>query len=245
MTTIAVWIGTLILYLPASHGLYVSADSRHDGGDPAQADEARKIFLCGPEAVCAISGALRLTVTRPSGEKATLDVVQLLDDLSRDLPAEATAQNVARLLDEKIAAFWNEHLTKPVGSRLSARTLAPSLCTVLFVRRGALAQIQFPFREQFKEGVGWNHERLTPVIIESDPARPLAQGKTECMGIRPDQPPLIETREETLATIRVLYRRTESDDYCRAIIGGPIDIAVIDDGGSRWLARKGPAGVAQ
>jgi hypothetical protein len=108
-----------------------------------------------------------------------------------------------------------------------------------------LAQIQFPFRERFEEGSGWKHELLAPVVIESDPARPLAQGKTECMGVRPDQPPRIETREETLSTIRELYRRTESDDYCRAIIGGPVDVAVIDDEGSRWVARKAAAGAPQ
>jgi hypothetical protein len=244
MTTLAVWTGTLILFLPTPHGAYVTADSRHDGGPAAEADQARKIFLCGPDAVCAISGSLRVTVTRPTGEATTFDVAGTLERAAKSLDAGADAETVAQAIQSELGPFWEKHLSDPVASPLSSRTLARSVSTILFARRVAesgemqLAQIQFPFHERQDAGGGWLHELRPPVIHAADAARPLAQGKTECMGIRPDEPPDVETRESTLAAVRILYERTQADAYCRTIIGGPVDVAVIDAGGPRWLARK-------
>ncbi len=244
MTTLAVWTGTLILFLPTPHGFYVTADSRHDGGPAAEADQAQKIFLCGENAVCAISGALRITVTKPDGSAETFDIAAALDRIGRDLPPDAQATQVAAAIYADLRTFWVQNLADPVAIPLSQRTLAPSVSTILFARRNAatggmdLSQIQFPFSESAIEGHGWVHDLRPPVIRPADASRPLAQGKTECMLITADQPPAIETPEETLETIQALYARTQIDPYCKSIIGGPVDIAVIGDEGARWLSRK-------
>ncbi|MEZ5353145.1 MAG: hypothetical protein R2762_10960 [Bryobacteraceae bacterium] len=241
MTTLAVWTGTLILFLPAQHGYYVSADSRHDGGPAAEADEAKKIFLCGPHAVCAISGALRMTVTRPSGDAATFDLSAALDRAARAATIDVRANVIAAAIYAELRTFWVQHLAMPVAARLSERTLAPSVSTILFAHRDPdtgkveLAQIQFPFVETQVAGGAWTHELRPPVIRPADAARPLAQGKTECMMIRADEPPAVETRAQTLATVKALYARTQTDDYCKSIIGGPIHVAVLDEEGARWL----------
>ncbi|MEZ5399421.1 MAG: hypothetical protein R2729_07105 [Bryobacteraceae bacterium] len=240
MTTLAVWTGTLILFLPTQHGFYVTADSRHDGGPAAEADQARKIFLCGPSAVCAISGALRMTVTRPNGEAATFDLSAGLEKVAKDAPPDLTPAQVAAAIYADLRTFWVQYLASPIGAPLSSRTLARSVSTILVARRlpGSgqmeLVQIQFPFTET-RVDKGWVHELRPPAIHPADAERPLAQGKTECMGIRPDEPPSVETREETLATIDALYTRTQSDSYCKSIIGGPVRVAVIDVEGARWL----------
>jgi len=245
MNFIAAAAGTLILFLPAPHGLYVAADSRHDGGDPEQADEARKIFLCGPRGVCAISGALRLTVTKEDGSSGELDVAGELARTARDAPEDGLAAFVARRMDAAIRRFWEENMNEPVSTRLTARLQAPSVCTILVVsaqhglETARMDQIQFPFEERPAADGAFLHELKEPVIRPADPKRPLAQGKTECMMITADTPPAVETREETLATIRALYARTQLDPSCRSIIGGPVDIAVILPDGAHWLRRKG------
>lgn len=245
MTSLAVWTGTLILFLPAPHGAYISADSRHDGGPATEADHAQKIFRCGANAVCAISGSLRMTVTRPNGEASTFDVAGTLDRIAKSLEeGDADPAVIAQAMQAELQPFWAKHLAEPVGSPLSSRTLARSVSTILVARRlpasgeMQLVQIQFPFLERYEAGSGWFHELRPPIIYPADPTRPLAQGKTECMGISPDEPPDTDTRESTLATIQALYARTQHEPYCKSIIGGPVDIAVIDAEGVRWLQQK-------
>jgi hypothetical protein len=234
-------LATLILFLPTPHGAYIAADSRHDGGDPALRDQARKIFLCGPRGVCAISGALRLSVN-----DATLDIVALLDAASQRIPEAPASQQAAFLasqLHAGISAFWQEHVNhRRLAQPLARLLLATSVSNVLFAQREptgeiGLYQIFFPFRQSEDPEGGWVHTLRDPVIQPADGARPLAQGKTECMRIRPDQPPAVATRDQTLETIRALYQRTQlTDDFCRSIIGGPTPIAVIEpDGHTHWL----------
>lgn len=245
MSFLAAALGTLILFLPTSHGLYVAADSRNDGGDAAQADEAQKIFLCGTHGVCAISGAMRLTVTKKDGTTGELDVAEALRKAARDAPAAGVPAFLSERMNAAIAEFWRQHMNEPVGTRLTARLLAPSVCTILVAtaesgpESARLDQIQFPFVERANEDGTFSHELQQPVIRQADPKRPLAQGKTDCMKITADMPPAIETREETLTTIRALYERTQYDPYCKTIIGGPVDIAVILPDGAHWLRRKG------
>lgn len=236
-------LATLILYLPAAHGAYLAADSRHDGGDPAERDQARKIFLCGPHGVCAISGALRVTV-----RESTLNIAALLSDLSQRIPegpAEEQVRFLARKLHEEIDGYWQKNIQdQRLAQPLTKLLLAPTVSTILFAKRDPsgemfLYQIFFPFRQaQHAEG-GWLHTLRDPVIQPADPNRPLAQGKTDCMNIRADEPPAVATPEETLGTIRFLYQRSQQfDDFCRSIIGGPTHIAIIDPAGNaRWAGE--------
>jgi hypothetical protein len=246
MMSLSAVLGTLILFLPAQHGLYVTADSRHDGGEPAERDNAKKIFLCGPNSICAISGALRLTVTPPNGEAQVLEVAQLVEHVAGGLEGQPAVRELAGQIHQRLAPFFEANLSQPVGSRLSARLTAPSVCTILFLHREPdtgltqLWQVQFPFGEEPVEGGGWRHLLRPPVIRPADPRRPLAQGRTECIQIRADQPPDLETRKRTLETIHLLYARAGLDSSCSTVIGGPVDIGVIDEAGAHWLARKGP-----
>ena len=234
-------LATLILFLPTSHGAYLAADSRHDGGDPAERDQARKIFLCGPHGVCAISGALRVTV-----REQTLSIAAILSDLSQripDGPAQEQVRFLASELHAAIDAYWQKNIQdQRLAQPLTRLLLAPTVSTVLYAKRDSsgemfLYQIFFPFRQaQHAEG-GWLHTLRDPVIQAADAARPLAQGKTDCMNIRADEPPAVSTPEETLSTIRFLYQRSQQfDEFCRAIIGGPTRVAIIDPtGNARWV----------
>lgn len=234
-------LATLILFLPTSHGAYLAADSRHDGGDPAERDQARKMFLCGPHGVCAISGALRVTV-----REQTLSIAAILSDLSQripDGPAQEQVRFLASELHAAIDAYWQKNIQdQRLAQPLTRLLLAPTVSTVLYAKRDSsgemfLYQIFFPFRQaQHAEG-GWLHTLRDPVIQPADAARPLAQGKTDCMNIRADEPPAVSTPEETLSTIRFLYQRSQQfDEFCRAIIGGPTRVAIIDPtGNARWV----------
>ncbi len=237
-------LATLILFLPTPHGAYLAADSRHDGGDPAERDQARKIFLCGPHGVCAISGALRVTV-----RDSTLNIAAILSDLSQripDGPAAEQARFLAGEVHNAIDAYWQKHIQdKRLAQPLTKLLLGPTVSTILYAKRDAsgemfLYQIFFPFRQALHPEGGWLHTLRDPVIQPADAARPLAQGKTDCMNIRADEPPAVSTPEETLSTIRFLYQRTQQfDDFCRAIVGGPTQIAVIDlSGNARWAAGR-------
>jgi hypothetical protein len=241
---------TLILMLPTAHGIYVAADSRYDGGDPAKRDQANKVFLCGKRAVCAISGGLILNARTIDGEReseGSLDVAGELERAAAEMAEAPAAEQVEWLvgrMQSAIRAFWDKHLdARRVPTRMSARLGASSVCTILFVRmeesgEGSAHQIQFQFRERFHPDGGWLHQLASPVARPADPARPLAQGATHCMRIRPDEPPAMETREETLKTLGALFERTRDGGACEAVVGGAVDVAVISAEGSRWLARK-------
>ena len=252
MTSVAIWLGTLILYLPAPHGAYLSADSRYDGGDPARRDEAQKIFLCGKAAVCAISGGLRMDVTGENGKAASFDLQALTAAASAEMLASADQRPEALVnllrgsITPRLQQFWNSYLAgRRVTAPLSQRLGAASLFTLLLAAEGAgpgepvtLVQIMFPFREQRLGDGTWVQELREPVTRVADASRPLAQGRTDCMRIRPDQPPDTGTREATLATMEGLYGRAQEVAACEAVIGGAIDIAVIENGAARWLRRK-------
>lgn len=241
---------TLILFLPAPHGLYVAADSRFDGGADGRKDEARKIFLCGKRAVCAISGALILNAKTQDAEGAvregSFDLAGLVEKLSAELPetnAEEQIGWLASRIHAGLAPFWRDHIGgRPLGRPMSASLGAPSVCTLLFAKREvtgetALVQVQFPFRE-IRSPEGWFHELQSPVVRPADPQRPLAQGATTCPKIDPTEPPLVETREQTAATLKQMFLRTRDGGYCESVIGGPVDIAVADEQGAAWIARK-------
>ncbi|MFN7920187.1 MAG: hypothetical protein U0Q16_08825 [Bryobacteraceae bacterium] len=243
MSTLGAWIGTLILFLPAPHGVYVTADSRYDGGDPALVDRARKILHCGPAGVCAISGALRLVVTPAEGEPVTFDVEKALEEVAETLDEAAAPRSIALRMHAKLSLFWGAHLAKPVASQLSERLHAASVCTILFARREAdsgdvsVAQIQFPFVEQRDASGGWLHILQDPVVRGGDAKRPIAQGRTECLK-RGDATAETATREATLDSIRRIYGRAQARPECAAVIGGPVDVMVLDSDGVHWLARK-------
>ncbi len=237
---------TLILLLPTAHGLYVSADSRYDGGDPDKRDQARKLFLCGKRAVCGISGGLVVNV-RSTESEGSLDVAGNLEEIAKQIPEASAADQVrwlANRMQGAIRDFWAKHLEgRRVPRPMSAMLGAPSVCTILFARmdesgEASLYQVQFQFREVPHPEGGWLHELGNPAIRPADAGRPLAQGATHCMRIRPDQPPAVETREETLGTLKTLFARTQDGGSCAAVIGGPVDIAVITADGAAWLERK-------
>ena len=88
MTSLAVWLGTPILFVPTPRGAFVSADSRQDAGDPATRDQARKIFLCGRAAVCAVSGGLRLDAATEDAA-GTLDMAVIEEGEARSVRKKA------------------------------------------------------------------------------------------------------------------------------------------------------------
>ena len=149
MTSLAIWLGTLILFMPTPRGSVVSADSRYDGGDPERRDQARKIFLCGRAAVCAVSGGLRLEASNEEGA-GTLDIAALLEETSARMRAgddqspEALLETVRTSLHKGIREFWSRYLDgRRVAAPMSVRLGAPSVCTILIVTPGRVAQIQF------------------------------------------------------------------------------------------------------
>lgn len=245
MSTLLQLAQTLILVLPTSHGVYVSADSRN-GEDPSNRDGARKLFLCGKSAVCAISGAriLNASAYDPDGKaaKGALDLSTELEMASREMPEAPAADQVEWLADRMqrpLAEFWRTYLRDrrvilPLSKKLGSRDLA----TILFARADALYQIHLQFDELAHESGGWLHLLQAPSVRPSDVSRPLAQGQTLCMRIRPSEPPAVATREETLRTITELYKRTQDGGFCERMIGGPVEIAVVEVEGASMLKRK-------
>lgn len=240
MTSVAIWVGTLILFVPTPRGALVSADSRFDAGDPARRDEARKIFLCGRAAVCAVSGGLRLDATADESS-GTLDISAALEAASVRMRANedqspAALLEIARTsLHGEMQRFWARFLAgRRVAAPLSARLGAPSVCTILLAAPGYLAQMQFPIGERRTADGMWTHELHDPVVRLADSARPLAQGHTECVS-PPDKLP------ESAEQLDALYTPARALPFCSDAIGGPIDIAAIEDGQARWLRNKLPA----
>lgn len=231
MTSLAIWLGTLILFMPTPRGSVVSADSRYDGGDPEHRDQARKIFLCGRAAVCAVSGGLRLEASNEVGA-GTLDIAALLEETSARMRAgddqspEALLETVRASLHKGIGEFWSRYLDgRRVAAPMSVRLGAPSVCTILLVTPGRVAQIQFPLLERRLADGTWSHELREPAVRFADPARPLAQGHVACL-------------PQMTGEIDALYGQTQEVEFCRDVIGGPIDIAVIEEGQARWLRNK-------
>ena len=245
MTSVAVWLGTLILYVPTPHGGgFVSADSRYDAGEPARRDEAQKIFLCGRAAVCAVSGGLRLDVTTDEGNAGTLDISALLERTStamranEDQTPEALLASLRSAMYAGMLGFWDKFLAgRRVAAPMSMRLGAPSVCTILFVAPGSVAQVQFPLIERRGSDGLWTHDLREPMTRDADPLRPLAQGHTEC--VSPSEKLPANPNE-----LEALYAPARETESCRDVIGGAVDIAVIEDGVARWLQRKGPKPLA-
>ena len=241
MTSVAVWVGTLILFVPTPRGgAVVSADSRFDGGAAAVRDQARKIFLCGRAAVCAVSGGLRLEASA-GGATGTLDISAALAAASIKMRASGD-QTPAALVDilgtsiqAELREFWGRFLAgRRVAAPMSLRLGAPSVCTVLLAMPGYLAQVQFPIAERRAPDGAWIHELRNPAVRLADAARPLAQGHTECVS-PPEQLPA------SMDDIDAFYAPIRDTPFCRDVIGGPVDIAAIEDGEARWLRNKLPA----
>ncbi len=74
-------------------------------------------------------------------------------------------ETLRKSMPNEIRAFWRKFLAgRRVAAPMSLRLGAPSVCTILFVASGFVAQMQFPFTERRLADGTWTHERWDPLV---------------------------------------------------------------------------------
>ena len=197
---------------------------------------------------------LQATVTDDATGKtatSTLDALELLSSASASIPA-GDGQKQAEFLTESLHAALRKHWRFAVDNRRLDSPINPSgspdqnsVFTLLFVRRMSgelpeIFEIKFPFRELPRAGGGWANYLDPPSLLKLDPnsntAR--AQGSTQCLRL-PDDPAVLNSRSTLVGAIELIYERaSQLASPCKDLIGGPVDIAVIDNSGFQWLRKK-------
>jgi hypothetical protein len=251
--------GTLLLFFNTPHGIYMSADSRFTNTPVPQREQAQKIFRAGQAGVCAVSGNLVFngTTTDDLTGKTTkhhLDVTAVVSSAAEGLSNEPAAAQVHFLADQiyhALQAYWRiaveqKRLSAPINP--TGEPTESSVCTLLFAKREGvqvmLYQVQFSFAEYRHVRGYWVNHLRRPDIIRLDPnleLRAAAQGKTRCAP-SVNQPYPVRSRTALVQAINATYAEaTSASSECSEAVGGPVDIAVVDERGFHWLQKKGGA----
>jgi hypothetical protein len=205
----------------------------------------------GATALCGISGLIRFTRTEFDLRRAvitnesSLDLAEVIGELipgpaGADEPAGANA--LARELYHALLPLWWR-----LARGLDEPFLAPHRLTdLLYANRGpsGLAFIaSIPIRHCLRRSDSGFYESL----IQLPQVRPLfhgraeracffARGRTECF----DSIPLgrDSSDEDAVRVLNAIFQRAAGDPRCASVVGGPVDIAVIDSSGRHWLQQK-------
>jgi len=247
--------GSLLVCVIAPEAVYFSADSRYAGARGALRNAARKLIPWGESALCGLCGLLRFTRTEfdlredaPVSQR-TVEIADVISNLEA-AGAQAEPALSGSLVDSFYRVFapvwaeFAERLDRPFSRSAAASEGATQrLAQLLYANRAASGDVLLRsidlIHHVSRTGRGDYNSRLEqPVVRTLFEGRALkrrlfVRGRRSCAGT-----PAIRRDEPALDAIDRIYRETQSASHCARVIGGPIDVAVIDNAGRRWLRRK-------
>jgi hypothetical protein len=262
--------GSLVVCLVTSAAVYLAADSRYANAPPRIRDSARKLILCGPTALCGLSGLVRFTRTEYDrhgnhlGRESTFELSDVVEKLRFENAAGVEpelASWFAKRLHQELAPIWerfaidlDELPFEDNGQQgKSMDTLSLRLAQLFYVNREGssrtfLATIDLTHSLRRSKSGRYSCVLEEPVVRRlffgavSDPCL-YVRGARRC--VRPEpRCGSVEGDAEALRIIDGIFARARHVGHCAAAIGGPVDVAVIDSSGRRWLKQKQKWGVA-
>lgn len=255
--------GSLVVCLVTPAAIYLSADSRYVNAPLGLRDTARKLIACGRSTLCGLSGLLRFTRTErdrpgaPLAQRTTFDLSNVVEQL-RFEEANVTEPQLADLfakhLHLALAPIWERfaiNLDEPFGYTASpglrAEMQSLRLAQLFYANREAsgrafLANIDLTHTLRRSNSGRYSSVLDVPIVRRSlfsrvKQPRLYLRGLKRC--VRPE--PLYGTVDgdaDALLIIQRVFERARYATRCATAIGGPVDIAVIDAAGRRWLKHK-------
>ena len=255
--------GSLVACLATPTAVYLSADSRYAHAPPDLRDSARKLIACGPTALCGFSGFLRFTRTECGrhgddlARQMTFELSDIAEGLAFESPASiepGLADMFVKCLHLALAPIWERFaidLDQPFGSTATQAKsgVVPSLrlAQLFYVNREASGRA-FLATIDLRHSVRRSTSGLYSSVLEPPVVRRLLfsaveQPRLYLRGTRQRLRPgplhgSVDGDTEALRIIDGIYKRARYASQCAATIGGPVDVAVIDSAGRRWLKRK-------
>jgi hypothetical protein len=249
------WGGSLILCLLTRDSIYVSADSRYANAPKEIKDSAQKLLTFGSSALCGLSGQLRFTRTEHEPQRMILtnertfylsDIIRGLDDnkVPTDVP------NIVQLFAEHLFAtlrpiweYFASELDEPFGTHPDRPLPLAELLYVDRMRDGhpVLFSIILKHSLHYSDTKRYCSILHAPVILNRHNGyvdRPITflQGMKYCACA--SRNPNVPNEAAARKLIDSIFPDAQRGRRCGAAIGGPIDLAVIDKAGRRWLQHK-------
>jgi len=261
--------GSLIVCLVTPAAVYLSADSRYAHAPLGLRDSARKLIVYGPTALCGFSGLLRFTRTECDrrGDDLARQTTFELSEVAEGLGFEAAAGDepgpagmFTKRLHLALARIWERFaidLDEPFGytaARAQSGT-GPSLrlAQLFYVNRESsgrafLATIDLTHSLRRSNSGHYSSVLEQPVVrrlLSGAVVEPrlYVRGARRCVRPEPLCGP-IDGDAEALRIIEGVFERARHATQCAAAIGGPVDVAVIDTAGRRWLKQKQASRIA-
>jgi hypothetical protein len=255
--------GSLVVCLVTPEAVYLSADSRYVHAPPDLRNSARKLIVFGPTALGGLSGLLRFTRTECDrrGNDLTRQTTFELSDVAEGLDFEGAAGDEPGLADMfterlhlALAPIWERFtmdLDEPFGcTAAQAESKAvPSLrlAQVFYVNRepsgrAFLATISLTYSLRRSNSGHYNGVIGVPIVRRlffSAVVQPglYVRGARWCVRREPLRGS-VDGDAGALRIIERVFERAQIATQCAAAIGGPVDVAVIDAAGRRWLKQK-------
>jgi len=249
--------GTLLQCLASPEALYVAADSREDDGE-THTDTAFKIFPCGNTGLCGISGTTRMVFeirNAQTGELVSSEVCDIAKLTAAVVASVSSTRDpraqIAKGVWDALTPFWRRNFTsqRRPAPLLRGKFDPAKVFTILYSNRinarVIISTIDVHDREVQNGDGSFTSTLLTPDIPDAaefegiirTPTLVYAQGQPECSpdgGLLPG----FKTDDDAKRIVDAIYKRAMEIPNCSASIGGPIDIAKIDDQGRHWVRRK-------
>lgn len=253
---------SLVVCIVTPAAVYLSADSRYIDAPVELRDSARKLTACGPAGLCGLLGLLRFTRTEfeRDGDDLARQTTFELSDIVNGLKLEWAACDgpgfaamFAQRFHEALVPFWERFATEldePFGlSEKASSIVVPSLwlAQLFYVNRAASGRA-FLATIDLRHSVRRSSSGRYSSVLEAPVIRPIlyspvvqpglyARGTRWCARLEPVSSS-VHGDVEALKIIEGVFERARLDARCAAAIGGPVDVAVIDTLGRRWLKRK-------
>jgi len=201
--------------------------------------------------LCGLSGLLRFTRTEwdPSGDQLPRHITFELSDVVEGLDFENVAgyePGLAGLFAERVhialTPIWKRFamdLNEPFGygvrkELMAARSLR--LAQLFYVNREASGRA-FLATIDLTHSLCRSNSGHYNSVLKAPAVRLFVRGARQCVR---SEPPCgsVGRDAEALQILEAVFQRARHATRCAAAIGGPVDIAVIDTGGRRWLRQK-------
>jgi hypothetical protein len=243
--------GTFLFVGVTNIGIFVASDSRAST-DQNVTDDATKILQCGSRGACAICGTCLAENDSESSHGKKWSLYEILAGV-RGRPA-GDAKDRARFVAQQIyrssRPFFDGYREqiKSLQRDHSGEWVCLAVFAVLYSEwsrdgTASVIRIRFPMTAKQTDGTRWLNSLGEPVI---EPLHCAPQGNVyfcqEPSGrepVFPGEPPLAADVNGVVAWFSELFRLTaEQSPEARKAIGGPTDVALIDNSGFRWLSHK-------
>jgi len=256
--------GSLVVCLVTPAAVYLAADSRYAHAPPRLRDSARKLVVCGPTALCGLSGLVRFTRTachhrsNHLAHQSTFELSDVIEGLCFENAAgdePELASLLAKRLHLELAPIWERFAIDldepPFGysarQAKSMDNLSLRFAQLFYVNREAsgralVATINLIHSLRRSKSGRYGSILEEPVVRRLlfsavvDPCL-YVRGMRRC--VRPEQlSGPVDGDAEALRIIDRIFAQARSATRCAAAIGGPVDVAVIGSSGRRWLKQK-------